>query len=739
MILYANVILSIPIRSNFTFSYEADDFDHASALLIGSRVLVPFGKQNKNRVAIVVSVHKTNPNTHTNKIKRISEVLDFNFLNLETLRLLNISQQYYFASGGDIFTTALPKKVRDGEKMSYPTETIASYVSSANVNSRAKKQQMCLEQLKRQGGSETLRSLKSTFGTALVKTLVDRGCISLSERNIENFGQTLRVNKADQHAPNSEQQIAIDAIGNSVGYEAYLLDGVTGSGKTEVYFHVVERILNEGKQVHVVVPEIALTPQLLSRFENRFQGVRIGIYHSKINDSERAKHYNDFRLGVSAILIGTRSSVFIPAKKLGLIVVDEEHDTSVKTTEKRFAYHGRDVAVLKAKIYSVPIVLGSATPSLESIHNCDVGKYKRLYLNERATNHSLAPIGLINIKGQRLQAGLSNEAIKAIDDEVKLGNQVIVYLNKRGFNPISQCTDCGYVPSCKACDKPYHYHISDNRHHCHVCGSTRKLVKQCPICHGSIASLGIGTQQVENELRALFPELASNDKSILRIDSDSTSRKKALNDMLDAIDSQQTKIIVGTQILSKGHHFHKVSLVLVVDIDGEVLAKDEVRSLETLSANIIQVSGRSGRNGHGRVLIQTRDVDNDYFKLLATQDYRHIATELMQMRESKSLPPFVACASVTATSFRKEKADAFLVQSAGYIRQCGNVNVSEPKPSSIKKKCGQYSETIDIYASNRAELNAAMRSAIDELERQAKTLCDIGLAWDIDPINIRIR
>ncbi|BBM67602.1 MULTISPECIES: replication restart helicase PriA [Vibrio] len=735
MNIFVQVMLNVPIRSCFTFSHELLDTETPD-MLLGARVRIPFGRGNKKRIAIVTSIHNANPNVHGAKVKQVAEVLDYNFLDPETLRLMDISQHYYLACYADLFVSSLPKKVRDGDCMDAPVIETVSLKDNIEIPKRAKKQYEASKYISERNVC-LLSELKALYGSTLVKTILSKGYVEIHKQATPAFTETLIVNESDKHTLNDEQQSAYEAITSKDEYTTYLLDGVTGSGKTEVYFAAAERAIKQGKQVLVLVPEISLTPQLIARFQRRFKGVDIGCYHSKLNDTERAKAFNNFRLGVSPILIGTRSCVFTPAKNIGLIIVDEEHDSSAKNAEKRFGFHARDLAVLKGLVYQVPVVLGSATPSFESIKNAEDGKYTRLFLNHRATNHKLAPISLVNIKGKRLRAGLSDEVITKMKAEIAAGNQCLVYLNRRGANPLTQCEDCGYVPTCKPCDKPFHFHLT-NRLHCHVCGATRKPERTCPVCHGEIGNLGIGTQKIENDLSEIFPELLENNpNAIVRVDSDSTSKKQALANMIDAINDESTKIIIGTQILSKGHHFPKVTLVVVVDVDGELMSTDDVRSLEVLSSNIIQVSGRSGRNGNGQVMIQTRDVDNAYFNLLTTQDYRHISKVLMKERKKANQPPYTAVASVTVTSFNRDMADNILNQGASLIRQGSAVNVSEPHPSAIKKRAGVYSESISVYAANRNDLNKALRNALEELEKRTKSYQNVGLMWDLSPLYVR--
>ncbi|CCN40218.1 putative Primosomal protein N' [Vibrio nigripulchritudo FTn2] len=738
MQIYVQVMLNVPIRTCFTFSYELRQGENIE-MLLGARVRVPFGNSNKTRVAIITNIFMTNPNIHRAVVKPVSEVLDYKFLDTETLRLMSIAQDYYLACYADLFVSGLPKMVRDGKCMNPPVIETVSLVEGATIPSRAKKQCQAAEYIMSQ--KVCLKTeFKKLYGSTLLKTMLTKGFVQVLENAVPDFVETLVVNETDKHCLNDEQQNAFQSICEQEGYGAFLLDGVTGSGKTEVYFAAVEKVVKAGKQVLVLVPEISLTPQLLARFESRFGGVDIGVYHSKLNDTERAQAYNKFRLGISPILIGTRSCVFAPAKRLGLIIVDEEHDSSIKNADKRFGFHGRDLAVLKASVSGVPVVLGSASPSFESIKNSHDGKYKRLFLNERATKSKLAPISLIDIKGKRLRAGLCDEVIRQMKQVIREGNQCLVYLNRRGANPLSQCEDCGYVPTCKSCDKPYHFHLTDQRLHCHVCGSTKKSEITCKVCHGHIQNIGIGTQKIESDLKGLFPEIMEdNPNAIVRVDSDSTAKKKALSDMIDSINGDSTKIILGTQLLSKGHHFPKVALVVVVDVDGELMSTDDVRSLEVLSSNIIQVSGRSGRSGSGRVLIQTRDVNNPYFKLLATQDYRRIADVLMEERRKSNLPPYAAVASVTVTSFRRDQADSILQHGSSLIRKGSSVNVSEPHPSSIRKRAGMYSESICVYAANRKDLNKALRGALDELEKQTKTHQNMNLLWDFSPLYVKSR
>jgi primosomal protein N' (replication factor Y) (superfamily II helicase) len=740
---YLTVMLNVPIRNSFTYSVDLDKSVDCKTML-GARVEVPFGKKGKPRIAIVTHVHTENPlmNTYA-KVKPITRILDLHIVDRETLELIRIAQAYYLALPADIYTAAFPRKLRDGVPFECPSVEYVTLKDASMVSKRAKKQQAAMEYLVNTSMDIPLSVFKQNFGSSVVKVMTDSGAIEVKAKLETSFIQSIDnsewVNVLDKHTLNESQQRAYSAIAAVEGFNPFLLYGVTGSGKTEVYFQLIEDAIRKGLQTKIVLPEITLTPQLINRFKTRFPGVGVELYHSKLNDTERYNAFTRFSLGLSAVLIGTRSSVFLPAHKLGLMIVDEEHDTSLKTHEKRFAYNARDMAIIQAKIYNVPVVLGSATPSLESVQNAKSGKYEELKLLSRATNQKIAAMEFTSIKDMPLKAGLGQQALNEIEAVIKAGKQAIIYVNRRGFSPLRQCGDCGYTVTCKSCDKPYHFH-NDGRLHCHICGSSKKALFRCPTCNNEMSNVGVGTQRIEEMLKAYFAEMfANNDKAILRIDSDSTSRKGTLDAMLDDINSQETKIIIGTQILSKGHHFKNVELVVVVDVDGELMSNgSDFRALENLSANMIQISGRSGREGKGRVLIQTRDPSNPFFNYLGTQDYYLIADELLKTRKQFGHPPFSHMACVTATSFNKVRADKFLLSSASLLRQNGVVNVSNPLPSPIKKRAGQYSESISVTASSRQELNSTLNRVIYELEHTVKALDGVEMLIDIDPLNVRL-
>ncbi|MGE3919799.1 MAG: primosomal protein N', partial [Gammaproteobacteria bacterium] len=440
--------------------------------------------------------------------------------------------------------------------------------------------------------------------------------------------QTNYHRKENPHLLSTEQNIVVTEILQKTDeYHAFLLHGVTGSGKTEIYFHVIEQILSKQKQILVLVPEIALTPQTLNRFKARFDKSIVTL-HSGLTDRERFDNWIAASNEQASIIIGTRSAVFTPIPKLGIIIIDEEHDSSYKQQDG-FRYSARDLAVMRASKENIPIILGSATPSLETYYNAKLQRYHYLHLSERAGIANLPHFNVIDIRNHRLDHGLSKPLIKTIHKHIEQGKQVLLFLNRRGYAPNLICHQCGWSAKCKRCDTNLILHQNPPRLHCHHCDSTRPVETQCPECHGKeLIPLGLGTQRIETALKKHFPSIG-----ISRIDRDSVRKKGALQEKLDDILSGKNQILIGTQMLAKGHHFPNVSMVAILDVDSGFFSAD-IRASERLGQLLIQVAGRAGREAEtGEVWLQTRHPDHPLLLKLLVEGYTAFIETLLLERK----------------------------------------------------------------------------------------------------------
>ena len=512
-----------------------------------------------------------------------------------------------------------------------------------------------------------------------------------------------------------------------------MLNGVTGSGKTEVYLQAIESVLNQGKQVLVLVPEIGLTPQTIQRFKARFH-VEIDALHSNLNETERLNAWLRAKNGESAIVIGTRSALFTQFADLGMIIIDEEHDSSFKQQEG-WRYHARDLAILRAKNLQIPIILGSATPSLESIQNAKSGKYVELTLSARAGGSQNVKHQVIDLKTQRVNAGLSDSLLAMMQKHLSQGNQVMLFLNRRGFAPVLLCHECGWMCECEACEKPYTYHQKQRVLRCHHCAAQKVVPRQCGHCGSTnLVTTGVGTEQLEQVLAEKFP-----DYQISRIDRDSTARKGSLEAELQAIRQGKSQILIGTQMLAKGHHFPNVTLVAIVNVDSALFSID-FRSEERLAQLYLQVAGRAGRaEKPGEVVLQTHYPDHPLLKVLLNEGYEAFAQSALKLRQTMQLPPFCAQALFRATGKNNEQIVNFLQNLTAYFQQktvelgLQGMQILPPFSAPIPKKAGAYRWLLLIQHSSRRLLQQLL-AQFEQDKANFAIPSSIRLSLDVDPL-----
>lgn len=526
----------------------------------------------------------------------------------------------------------------------------------------------------------------------------------------------------------AEQENAINIISKTTVFQPFLLAGVTGSGKTEVYLRVIESVLKKNQQALVLVPEIALTPQTVSRFQARFS-VPILLLHSGLTDVQRYRAWMQAAQPKPCIVIGTRSAVFAPLSQLGVIVIDEEHDLSFKQ-QSGFRYSARDVAVVRAKLSSVPIILGSATPSLESLKNVNQKKYSLFELTRRANDAHMPTIILHNICKEKLQNGLSQKLIETMQQHLTAGNQIILFLNRRGYAPVLICHQCGFTVPCLHCDARMTLHKNPKQLLCHHCGHHTVVPRVCPSCQQSeLMDFGMGTEQLEENIEKLFP-----DKNIVRLDRDVIKNVKTLESTLLKIQQREADIIIGTQMVVKGHHFEHVTLVAALDVDHALFSGD-FRAVERLGQSIIQVAGRAGRaQKKGEVFVQTHHPEHPLLKKLFQENYFHFAQMILDERLKTQLPPFAHMTLLRAEGKNKTRVHDFLSQVKKNLIM-NDVNIAGPFPSLMERKAGVYRAQLFLQSGNRS----AMKNSISHfLESHEKQKAYSGVKWiiDVDPIEI---
>ena len=546
-----------------------------------------------------------------------------------------------------------------------------------------------------------------------------------AEASLDRFAPRFVPN----HAPTGAQTAAIEGITSKLGsFAAILLHGVTGSGKTEVYLNAIARVLALGRQALVLVPEISLTPQLETRFRNAFPETRVSLLHSGLEDVARTSAWLDAARGDAGIVLGTRLAVLAPMPKLALVVVDEEHDTSFKQQEG-LRYSARDAAVYRAKLVSCPIVLGTATPSLETWQNWQSGRYERLQLPDRASAGARLPVvSILDMGREAAEHGISARIIGAVAQRLEKREQSLIFINRRGYAPVLACEACGWAAGCERCTARMVVHAADRRLRCHHCGAESAIPRACPTCGNvDLKPVGRGTQRVEETLAARFPAAR-----IVRIDRDSVRKRSELARVLESVHRGEADILVGTQLLAKGHDFPALTLVGVVNADNALLSTD-YRAPERMFAVLAQVSGRAGRREQpGEVLIQTRYPGHSLFAALQRHDYAGFAQAQLADRKSAGFPPFVFEAALRAEAEKLDTAMTFLRNAAGAIEAPDEVRVYDPVAHVITKRAGFERAQLLVQSASRAALQAYLGALGEHLFSSAPR--QIRWHLDVDPI-----
>ena len=723
------VALAVPLPRFFDYLYPPD-----LTPIVGGRVLVPFGSQK--RVGIVVDLPASS-DVAKEKLKPIIDVLDAESLfNSTTWDWLAWSANYYRAALGDVLFQALPVKLRNGESAVKNNRTfwritdLGKQALESGELKRAKKQIEALNLLLTQDLEKGNNEISSAIWSALKgKDYVEEIIVSTEQKSWQQaLGDNPLVNLDNRLTLNKQQALAFSQLLFQEGFNVWLLEGVTGSGKTEIYLQYIEEVLKKGKQVLVLVPEIGLTPQTVRRFQARFN-VEIDVLHSNLNDTQRLNVWERARTRLSAIVIGTRSALFTQFSDLGLIILDEEHDGSFKQQDG-WRYHARDLGIVLAQKLNIPILLGSATPSLESVNNVQNGKYHHLVLSKRAGNTTALRQFVIDLKHQRIQNGLSEPLLQRMQEHLEKGNQVLLFLNRRGFAPVLLCHECGWIDECHHCEKPYTYHQHQRVLRCHHCGAQKTVPMQCGHCGSThLVTTGLGTEQLEETLKARFPQY-----NIARIDRDSTARKGKLEGYLEDIQQGKSQILIGTQMLAKGHHFPNVTLVALVNVDNALFSLD-FRAEERLAQLYVQVAGRSGRaEKQGEVVLQTHYPDHPLLTTLLEKGYQAFAEETLKLRHNMGLPPFSFQALFKAQCHHSEEAENALSQLASffYEQKIEGLQVLGPIPAPFSKKAGQYRWQLLLQHASRKQLQAALSRYSPELIKSSQ----VRLILDVDPLDL---
>ena len=721
------VALNIPVDT--LFDYQSND---ATQLDIGLRACVPFGKKRVTGIIIAVG---SETKISIEKLKSAHCIFrEIEPLSAALLDLFHFCSQYYHHPLGLVIMNGLPVKLRGNKpvklkessnNVQFSLTEAGKQIDLSSIPARQRVARRLFTELHHTTVLSNLQAKKiSPRASKLLQEWIQLKWVSAMPIPTSATTKAVKIPSLT-----AEQEIAVNAITTDIKqFNTWLLHGVTGSGKTEVYLRIIEHVLAHGKQALILIPEISLTPQLETVFRARFPTTHLVSLHSGLNDTERLTGWLQAQRGQAKIILGTRLAVFTPMPDLGLVIVDEEQDSSFKQQDG-LRYSARDLAIFRAKENDIPVVLGSATPSLESYYNALNGRYHSVRLLSRAIKNAALPlIQCIDTRTNKTQEGLSEPLIKALDKCLAEKHQSLVFINRRGYAPALLCKACGWTAICQRCSSRLVVHLRDKKLCCHHCGHRENFPRACPHCgNQDIAPFGQGTQRVEETLAAHFPTAR-----ILRIDRDSIRRKNAWQDILHAIHAQEVDILVGTQLLAKGHDFPNLSLVGILNADSSLYSTD-FRASERLFAQLMQVAGRAGRaNVAGHVLIQTEFPDHPLYHALQKHDYDVLAQTLLEERKTAGFPPFVYQAILRAEAHNIAIVLDFLKQAASLANPPRSVELFDPVPAQMLRLKGLERAHLLIQSSSRRQLQAFMTEWYTRID----TLPAHKVRWvlDIDPL-----
>ena len=752
-----DIILPLAIADVYTYNIPETLLPIANrqSPITGCRVLVPLGK--KNIIGIIYRQHEGELPASV-KVRNALQIIDESpIITAEQLKLWEWLSSYYMCTLGEVMAAALPSEIIDDNYSAATTQYIQ--LSPAYLAKEA--QEQLLGELKRAKKQEQLvrdfirlaqnyqverRVLLEQSGVsgAILRTLIDKGIFLEEERPISRLRQ-YNGETQQPHSLDSQQSRAIKEIRESWQEKnVTLLHGVTSSGKTEIYIHLIEEMLQQGKQVLYLVPEIALTTQLTDRLQAVF-GDKLVVYHSKFSNAERVEIYHEVK-GDEAmrrearVILGARSAIFLPFSNLGLIIVDEEHEPSYKQQDPAPRYHARSAAIMMAHWYRAKVLLGTATPSIESYHNALSGKYGLVEMTERFQGLQLPQITMIDLQRQyhrkEMYGHFADPLVDRIREELAKGKQVILFQNRRGYAPVLQCTKCGEAPKCSNCDVTMTYHKAHNTLNCHYCGHHSSLITRsssltCPKCGGEMRTQGFGTERLEEEIQGLFPEAR-----VLRMDLDSTRRKDAYQTIIDRFAKHEVDILIGTQMVTKGLHFNDVSLVAVLQADS-LLNTPDFRSYELAFQMLEQVSGRAGRTGsQGEVMIQTFAPKNSLYQHLIQHDYQGLYEEQIAERKAFGFPPYHRMIMLTLKHRDIQRLTAASDMLQQRLQQVFGARVSGVIVPSVARTQNMYVRQIRLTIEANANIARAKEMVREQiiLVQQHATSKGTIILPDVDPM-----
>ncbi len=713
--------LAVPTPLKRHFDYLFPEGESPRYLPAGVRVQVPFN--GKVLVGILCEVAASSE-VATEKLKAALAILDDQpIIHPALAQLIAFASKYYQHPIGETYSVALPTLVRRGQPLLALQEKEWQLLEAApSMSKGAVQQKAVVDYLQRHRKFSAGEMKTQNLNLQAVKTLEKKGVIQQIVQT--KTQQPIKFHSSD-YKLDAQQKACVDNFHQlPAGYQPILLEGITGSGKTEVYLSLVESVLKRGQQVLVLVPEIGLTPQTLDRFRYRFD-CDMAIFHSNLSDKQKLKYWQYAQAGIAPIVIGTRSAVFTPCDNLGLIIVDEEHDLSYKQQDT-LRYSARDLACVRGQIHGIPVVLGSATPSLETLHNAEAGKFHHWVMTKRAGSAEPAVVSIYDIKQQMMVEGMAEPLLDEVRETLRKDEQVLLFINRRGFAPALVCHDCGWVHQCHACDAKLTVHRSQGRSICHHCGAYERTPTQCPECRSvAIEMQGTGTERLALHMQSQFPQTPC-----YRIDRDTTKGKGAMESMMMALQGEKSAILIGTQMLAKGHHLPNVTLVIIVDADAGLMGTD-FRAVERFGQLITQVTGRSGRGEkRGRAIIQTHYPEHEQLLKLVHFGYRRFAMDILAERKTLGLPPFSYLALVRLEAQDQGAALRILQQlveqaDTRYGRLLG------PFAAGLARRAHYYRFQVLVYAPSRQNQQYLVR----QLHENSKALIKARhrFSIDIDP------
>jgi len=721
-----------PLRQHFDYLPPADmSEEELCKLEPGCRLKVPFGSREVTGYLLAVQAA---PEPDGPELRQALEILDRQALiNPNIMALCQWATDYYHHPPGEVYACAFPNRLRKGGSRLSTGEpgwrlTTQGRGLPQGALARSPRQAQALALLQSQPETPTTHFAERDITPAVLRSLQQKGlaerCTLATLHRAGNSGPALTLN-------DEQDQVLAALLQKREGFSCHLLEGVTGSGKTEVYLQLIAGCLQRGKQVLMLIPEIGLTPQTLQRFEQRFDA-RIAVFHSGLGEGDRCRAWEAAREGSAHIVIGTRSAIFTPLRDLGLIIVDEEHDASYKQQDG-FRYSARDVAVKRGQLESCPVLLGTATPSLESFHNARTGRYGLHRLTQRAGGAQIPSLETLDVRRLDLQAGFSQPLLAAIEKTASSGQQSLLFLNRRGYAPTLRCHDCGWIAGCHQCDARLTLHRRQGRLRCHHCSSTESIPRRCPDCQSpELLTAGLGTEQAEDFLRSRFSKWP-----VYRVDSDSMKGREAMSSLTTQINRGEPCILLGTQMLTKGHHFPGVTLVAVIDADAMLFSAD-FRGEERMAQLLTQVAGRAGRaESPGQVILQTHYPDHPVLQAMLKEPYHGQAEQMLARRKEVGMPPAGQLVLIRTDCADGEYGEQFLHK----LRQLAQPNLPPrcaligPLPSPMQRRAGKFRSQLMLSAPNRK----AAQTAASSLVAIAQTLpARRALKWtiDLDPQDI---